>query len=68
MGTSTIESEGGDLGVGDFILLSEITMDAFVENLKIRFDWIVDEIFEKKFVILVLRKDEFIHILAKFVN
>jgi hypothetical protein len=68
MGTSTIESEGADLGVGDFILLSEITMDAFVENLKIRFDWIVDEIFEKKFVILVLRKDEFIHILAKFVN
>jgi hypothetical protein len=68
MGTSTIESEGADLGVGDFILLSEITMDAFVENLKIRFDWIVDEIFEKKFVILVLRKDEFIHILAKFVD
>jgi hypothetical protein len=41
MATSSIESEGPDLGVGDFVLLSEITMNAFVENLKIRFDMII---------------------------
>jgi len=38
MATSSIESEGPDLGVGDFVLLPEINMETFVENLKIRFD------------------------------
>jgi hypothetical protein len=46
MVTSSIEYEGLELGVGDFVLLSEITMNAFVENLKIRFDMIFDVIFE----------------------
>jgi hypothetical protein len=38
MVTNSIEYEGLDLGVGDFVLLSEINMETFVENLKIRFD------------------------------
>jgi len=38
MATSSIEYEAPDLGVGDFVLLSEITMDDFVENLKTRFE------------------------------
>ena len=38
MATDSIDYEGPDLGVGDFVLLSQITMDAFVENLKLRFD------------------------------
>jgi hypothetical protein len=43
MATGSIEYEGPGLGVGDFVLLSEITMDAFVENLKLRFDIIIYE-------------------------
>jgi hypothetical protein len=38
MVTNSIEYEGLDLGVGDFVLLPEINMETFVENLKIRFD------------------------------
>ncbi len=38
MVTSSIEYEGLDLGVGDFVLLPEITMEAFIENLKLRFE------------------------------
>jgi myosin-1 len=38
MAAGSIENEGPDTGVGDFVLLSEITMDAFVKNLKIRFE------------------------------
>ncbi len=41
MVTSSIEYEGLDLGVGDFVLLSEISMNAFVENLKTRCDIII---------------------------
>lgn len=37
MGMNAIEFEGVDLGVGDFSLLNEITMENFVENLKKRF-------------------------------
>jgi hypothetical protein len=39
MAAGSIENEGPDTGVGDFVLLSEITMDAFVKNLKIRFEF-----------------------------
>ena len=39
MAAGSIENEGPDTGVGDFVLLSEISMDAFVKNLKIRFDF-----------------------------
>ncbi|CAF1230175.1 unnamed protein product [Adineta steineri] len=38
MATDSIEYEGPDLGVGDFVLLSELTMDAFIKNLKLRFE------------------------------
>ncbi|CAF1179599.1 unnamed protein product [Adineta ricciae] len=38
MAAGSIENEGPDMGVGDFVLLSEITMDAFVRNLRIRFE------------------------------
>ncbi|CAF1126177.1 unnamed protein product [Rotaria sp. Silwood1] len=38
MATNSIEHEGPDMGVGDFVLLSHITMDAFVKNLKLRFE------------------------------
>ncbi|CAM4793576.1 unnamed protein product [Rotaria magnacalcarata] len=38
MTMSAIEVEGPDQGVGDFVLLPEITMDGFVENLKLRFE------------------------------
>ncbi|UJR31157.1 hypothetical protein I4U23_018664 [Adineta vaga] len=38
MAAGSIENEGPDMGVGDFVLLSEITMDAFIRNLKIRFE------------------------------
>lgn len=38
MAAGSIEHEGPDMGVGDFVLLSEISMDAFVKNLKIRFE------------------------------
>ena len=37
METDSIEYEGSHLGVGDFVLLPVITMDTFVENLRIRF-------------------------------
>lgn len=36
MAASTIEQEGPDMGVGDFVLLSEISMKAFINNLKLR--------------------------------
>lgn len=36
MAAGSIEHEGPEMGVGDFVLLSEISMDAFVRNLKIR--------------------------------
>lgn len=36
MAASAIEQEGPDNGVGDFVLLSEISMDAFLKNLKLR--------------------------------
>ena len=36
MAAGSIEHEGSDMGVGDFVLLSEITMHAFIENLKLR--------------------------------
>ena len=36
MAAGSIENEGPDMGVGDFVLLSEITMDAFIRNLRIR--------------------------------
>jgi hypothetical protein len=39
---SSIEYEALDLGVGDFVLLSDITMNNFVENLKIRFEMMID--------------------------
>jgi hypothetical protein len=45
MVTSSIEYEAPDLGVGDFVLLSEITMDDFVENLKTRFEIIYSLLF-----------------------
>ncbi|UJR15523.1 hypothetical protein I4U23_002463 [Adineta vaga] len=38
MATDSIEYEGTDLGVGDFVLLSDINMETFAENLKIRFE------------------------------
>ncbi|CAF3153265.1 unnamed protein product [Rotaria sp. Silwood2] len=38
MATNSIEHEGPDMGVGDFVLLSDITMDAFVKNLQLRFE------------------------------
>jgi hypothetical protein len=38
MAAGSIEQEGPDMGVGDFVLLSEISMNAFVKNLKLRFD------------------------------
>jgi len=40
MATSSIEYEAPDLGLGDFVLLSEITMNDFVDNLKTRFEMI----------------------------
>lgn len=36
MAANAIEHEGPDMGVGDFVLLSEISMNAFVHNLKLR--------------------------------
>ena len=36
MAAGSIENEGPDSGVGDFVLLSEINMNAFVKNLKLR--------------------------------
>ena len=39
MAAGSIEHEGPDMGVGDFVLLSEIKMDAFVKNLKLRLDF-----------------------------
>jgi hypothetical protein len=39
MAASSIEHEGPDMGVGDFVLLSEITMNAFIKNIKLRFDF-----------------------------
>lgn len=39
MAMNSIEHEGPDMGVGDFVLLSQITMDAFIKNLKLRFDF-----------------------------
>jgi hypothetical protein len=39
MAAGSIEHEGPDMGVGDFVLLSEITMNAFIKNLKLRFDF-----------------------------
>jgi hypothetical protein len=36
MAAGSIEHEGPEMGVGDFVLLSEITMDAFVKNLQLR--------------------------------
>ncbi|CAF0979976.1 unnamed protein product [Rotaria sordida] len=38
MATGSIEHEGPDMGVGDFVLLSDITMNAFIKNLKLRFE------------------------------
>lgn len=35
---SSIEYEGSEQDVGDFVLLPEITMDAFVKNLQNRFE------------------------------
>jgi len=39
MAAGSIENEGPDMGVGDFVLLSEISMNAFVKNLKLRLDF-----------------------------
>ncbi len=38
MTAGSIEHEGPDMGVGDFVLLPEISMNSFIKNLKLRFD------------------------------
>ncbi len=67
MAAGSIEHEGPDMGVGDFVLLSEITMNAFIKNLKLRFDFSFKKP-SNMMIFLVLKKDESIHILARFVN
>lgn len=68
---STIDTEAPDSGVGDFVLLSEITMDAFLKNLRLRFEIFTFGRIERKRLSssnLDSKKEEFTRTSAKFVE